>query len=121
MSLDSKNFGKEGEDAAVFYLEKKNYRILKRNYHYSNIGEIDIIAKEGDVFVFVEVKSRKNLNFGEPEYAVTKSKIEQIKKIANAYLYNANIVDVDCRFDVITILDDEFGKRKINHIINAFE
>lgn len=120
MSLNTKKYGAEGEQAAARFLEEKNYEIIERNYRYGRQGEIDIIARDGSYYVFVEVKSRKNLNYGEPEYAITKNKIEQIKKVAIAYLYNRDIYDVDCRFDVITIFDDFSGDRKINHIINAF-
>lgn len=120
MSLAGKKFGAEGEQAAADFLKDKNYEIIERNYRYGREGEIDIIARDGSCIVFVEVKSRKNLNFGEPEFSITKNKIEQIKKVAIAYLYNMNIYDVECRFDVITIFDDFSGKRKINHIINAF-
>lgn len=120
MSLNTKNFGNEGEKAASQFLEKLNYKIIERNFRFSNRGEIDLIARDKDVIVFIEVKSRKNLNYGEPEYALTKNKIEQIKKLANLYLYSRNILNVDCRFDVITIFDDISGQRKINHFINAF-
>jgi putative endonuclease len=121
LSVATKRFGEEGENIAADLLSKKGYEIIERNYR-SGKGEIDIIAedKEKDCLVFVEVKSRKNLEFGEPEYAITKSKIIQIKKIAAAYLYEKNIKNKDCRFDVIAILFQ--GKRKplINHYKEAF-
>jgi len=120
MSFATKIYGAEGEKAAADFLKKKGFEIVERNYRAGRLGEIDIIAKEKGAIIFVEVKSRRNLNFGEPEYAVTQNKIDQIKKIANLYLYNMNITEIDCRFDVVTILDDENGKRIINHLINAF-
>jgi putative endonuclease len=120
MSLDTKKVGDKGEQIASEYLEKHGFEIIERNIRFGRMGEIDLIAKDGGVTVFVEVKTRKNLNYGEPEYAITKSKMNQIKKLANAYLYEKKISEIDCRFDVVTILYDENGKKKLNHIANAF-
>jgi TIGR00252 family protein len=120
MSLVTKKFGSEGEKTASVYLKKKGFEIIETNFRLSNRGEIDIIAKDGNILVFIEVKSRKNLNYGEPEYSVTKNKMNQIKKLANLYLYTHNILEVDCRFDVVTILEEIPGEKKINHLINAF-
>src|SRR5512145_1525649 len=103
MSSNSKQFGDDGEKLAGEYIQKRGFAIIEYNYRFGK-GEIDIIAKDGEYLVFVEVKSRKNLEFGEPEYAVTKNKVNQIKKIAAAYLYEKNLSDVDCRFDVVAIL-----------------
>ncbi len=122
MSTDSKKFGDEGEDLAAELLVQKGYEILEKNYRFGKKGEIDIIAKDPlkECLVFVEVKSRQNLEFGAPEYAVTKNKIKQIKKIAELYLYDREISDIDCRFDVVAILFR--GKRTplISHYENAF-
>ena len=121
MSVSTKKFGEEGENIAADLLSQKGYEIIKRNYRFGK-GEIDIIAedKEKDCLVFVEVKARRNLEYGEPEYAITKSKIRQLKKIAAAYLSENEIEDKDCRFDVVAILFQ--GKRKpiINHYEEAF-
>lgn len=121
MSKNSKEFGNEGEDIAAELLSKKKYEIIERNYRYGK-GEIDIIAKDpkNGYLVFVEVKCRKNLEFGEPEYAITKNKINQIKKIASAYLYEKEIREIDCRFDVIAILFRQKIKPVVNHYQNAF-
>lgn len=121
MSKTSKEFGEEGEEIAARLLEEKGYEIIERNYRFGK-GEIDIIAKDPktDYLVFVEVKSRKNLEFGEPEYAITKNKINQVKKIASAYLYEKEIHEIDCRFDVISILFRAKVKPIINHYENAF-
>lgn len=120
MSLDTKKFGDKGERIAADYLEKHGFTITERNFRFGRMGELDLIAKDGDVTVFVEVKTRKNLNYGEPEYAITKNKMNQIKKLANAYLYEKKISEIDCRFDVVTILYDEDGKKTLKHIANAF-
>lgn len=111
--------GNRGETLACTILKKKGYEILERNYRYGH-GEIDIIARDGETLVFVEVKSRKNLEFGPPELGVTKGKQRQVRKIAEAYLYEKNIKDTECRLDVVAILFRGKEKPKINHIINAF-
>lgn len=116
---NSKSLGKIGEDIAEELLRSKGYKIIKRNFRFGK-GEIDIIAKDGDCLVFVEVKSRKNLDFGEPEYSITKSKQKQLKKIAEAYFYINGIDEQLCRFDVITIVGEKREEMKINHIENAF-
>ncbi len=114
-----KSFGRKGEEIAENYLKEKGYSIIKRNFRFGK-GEIDIVAKDGDCLVFVEVKSRKNYDFGEPELAITKSKIRQLKKIAEAYFYVNKIEQQQCRFDVITIVGENESDMKINHIITAF-
>jgi putative endonuclease len=111
--------GIKGENLACDYLKEKGYEIVERNYRYSR-GEIDIIAKDEDILVFVEVKTRNNLEFGPPELAVTKGKQTQIRKIASAYLYEKEIEDTICRIDVIAILFKDEKNPKINHIENAF-
>lgn len=111
--------GSYGEKLAEDFLKELGYEIIEKNYHFGH-GEIDIVAKENEFLVFVEVKYRKNLEFGEPEYAVTKNKQAQIKKIAEAYLAEREIKDQDCRIDVIAILHLSGDKPKINHYINAF-
>ncbi|GIK20667.1 MAG: YraN family protein [Ignavibacterium sp.] len=117
--INKKDFGKDGEEIAAKYLLKKGFEILKRNYRLSH-GEIDIIAKDGDTLVFVEVKTRKNLEYGEPEYAITKKKIQQLKKIAELYLFDKQIEEADCRFDVIAIILGSENNPQITHYENAF-
>lgn len=119
MSKYRKSFGNYGEDLACKFLVKKGYRIVERNYRFGH-GEIDIVAKDGDTLVFVEVKTRENLEFGPPELAVTKNKQRQIKKISEGYLYEKEITNTVCRIDVIAILNRKGYKPVINHIINAF-
>lgn len=118
-NLSSKELAKLGEEVAEKYLVSKGYSIIKKNFVFGK-GEIDIIAKDGEYLVFVEVKTRRNYDFGEPEYAITKSKQRQLKKIAEAYFYVNGIQEQLCRFDVITIVGEREEDMKINHIINAF-
>lgn len=114
-----KNKGKIGEAIAVKFLSDKGYKILRRNYRYGH-GEIDIIAMDGDILVFVEVKTRASDKFGLPEDSVTVKKREQLKKIASAFLQLNEIKFSECRFDVVSIMLK--GKNtQINHIENAFQ
>lgn len=116
---NNKKVGGRGEDIAVDYLTNKNFEIIERNYHYGH-GEIDIIAKDNDILVFIEVKTRKNLEFGPPELSITKNKQRQIKRIAEAYLFEKEIKNTDCRIDVVAIMIKSKLPPKINHIKNAF-
>ncbi|MBQ2800743.1 MAG: YraN family protein [Lachnospiraceae bacterium] len=114
--MDNKrSIGTAYEEKAVEYLTAKGYRIIKRNFR-CRIGEIDIIAKQNDIVVFVEVKYRKTASFGYPEEAVSFSKQKIIRKVAEFFLVGEQLsLDTECRFDVIAILGEE-----INHIENAF-
>lgn len=78
--MNNRKLGDAGEDLACRYLEKNGYEILERNKHYSRFCEIDIIAKNKNTIVFVEVKTRKTDGFGVPFEAITKTKYENIKK-----------------------------------------
>jgi putative endonuclease len=121
MFLSKKELGEKGEQLAVDLLVEKGYEIIERNYRYGH-GEIDIVAKEPDTnyTVIIEVKTRQNLEYGEPEYAITKSKQKQIRKMAELYLYDKEIKELDCRFDVIAVQLQQNGKPIINHYENAF-
>lgn len=121
MKSSKSELGKRGEELALEYLTANGYQLVKKNYRFGH-GEIDLIVKDlsRNVLVFVEVKARYNLELGDPAYAINKKKISQLKKIAELYLYENNIKEVDCRFDVITILFDEPENPKIEHYENAF-
>ena len=116
--MNKRTQGTKGEDLAVAYLRKKGYRILDRNYRFER-GEIDIVAEDNDALVFVEVKARRSKAFGDPEDAVTESKQRQIKNVAEGYLFEHNIDDKECRFDVIAI-DFEGNRTTIRHLEDAF-
>jgi putative endonuclease len=121
MKSSKSELGKRGEELALEYLTDNGYELVKKNYRFGH-GEIDLIVKDlaKNVLVFVEVKARYNLELGDPAYAINKKKISQLKKIAELYLYENQIKEVDCRFDVITILFDEPENPKIEHYENAF-
>ena len=110
--------GKIGENLAVSHLEKKDYTILERNYRFGH-GEIDIIAEKDNMLIFIEVKTKKHGDFGDPINWIKRSKQLQIGRIARGYLYERNITDRDCRFDVILVRWEK-GLWKIEHIENAF-
>jgi len=113
--------GKMGEDMAVELLVAAGYDIIERNYRYGK-GEIDIIAldRETGYTAFIEVKTRTNLHFGDPVYGVTRNKMKQLKKVAAAYLYEKQITEILCRFDIIAILMYDDKKPEITHYVNAF-
>ncbi|RLB95294.1 MAG: YraN family protein [Deltaproteobacteria bacterium] len=94
--------GVSGESFAVEVLEKNGYQILEQNYRTS-LGEIDIIAREGDVLVFVEVKSRRTGQFGSPKLAVTAKKQRKISMVALEYLKQTRQNGEKARFDVVSI------------------
>lgn len=119
MGMESYKLGREGEGAAEKYLLQQGYKILERNFH-SQQGEIDIIAREGDFLVFVEVKSYSFRSCGSPAGAVRKSKKQSIIHAAQTYLYKNNIRNTYCRFDVLTIYRRMDGSRAIELYKNAF-
>ena len=94
--------GNRGEEMAVRYLEKMGYCIIERNFIFQH-GEIDIIAREGNELVFIEVKLRRGSNFGTPEESITARKQQLLRRTAEGYLALHQIDDVPCRFDVVTI------------------
>ena len=110
-----KLLGGAGEKQAVKFLKKKGYKILCVNFRIS-VGEIDIIAKDGETVVFIEVKTRSSDAFGRPSEAVDDKKRRKYVKVAQAYLVkNYGETDIPCRFDVV-----EVEEKQINHVINAF-
>lgn len=116
------SFGRQGEIKAKEYLISKGYDIIKENFRY-NRAEVDIIAKDeaNKILAFIEVKSRRNKKFGEPEESVNEQKQKQIINSAEGFLMNETSYDnYDKRFDVIAIYS-EGNKEIINHIENAFQ
>lgn len=116
--LLKKEIGDLGENAAAKYLKKNGYKILGRNYR-KKYGEIDIIAEKDDSIAFVEVKTRKNDDFGRPCEFVDKRKQERIKKTALSYICEKGY-DAGFTFDVIEVYGENGKVREINHIIGAF-
>ncbi|MBA4371940.1 MAG: YraN family protein [Thermodesulfovibrio sp.] len=109
--------GKQGEAAALAFLLQAGYSILATNYK-TVFGEVDIIARDKDITVFVEVKSRSGSAFGFPFEAVTPRKQAKIRKVALFYMKQKK-KEIPLRFDVLSI-NIENGQSRIEHIIDAF-
>ena len=112
-------FGKKSENLAVWYLKRIGYKIIEQNYR-TPLGEIDIIAKEKKTIVFVEVKSRQSIRYGNPKCAVTPKKQRKISMVALQYLKSTRQTDVRARFDVVAITSNR-DEPQIEVVKNAFE
>ncbi|MFC1825832.1 YraN family protein [Thermodesulfobacteriota bacterium] len=112
-------FGKDSESLAVRHLKKNGYKILQQNYR-TKLGEIDIIAKDKQTLVFVEVKARKSGHFGNPKLAVTPKKQRKISMVALYYLKFTKQQNIKARFDVVTISFLQ-NNPHVEIIKNAFE
>lgn len=113
-------FGRWGEDIAAEYLENLGYQIIQKHFQFHHL-EIDLIARDQDYLVFVEVKTRSSADYGLPEEAITPRKKAYLRRAAEGYLYLNNLSQIDCRFDVISISFTPEGKPVIEHFPNAFE
>jgi putative endonuclease len=110
--------GNEGERAAARYLRRRGLRIITRNYRTTR-GEIDLIARDGDTLVFVEVKTRRA---GRPAEAVTPQKQRRLTLAALNFLRRFELLEQRCRFDVVAVVwPDGARSPTIEHIPNAFE
>ena len=112
--------GIEGERHAARALKKKRYKIIERNFR-TPAGEIDIVARDGQCLVFVEVRTRASVEFGLPQETVVASKQRKLCNAARWYLQKKRVEGVDCRFDVVAIvMGDEDSKPQIEVIKDAF-
>jgi len=102
MKQDNVITGKIGEQAAVKWLKGKGYKILTTNFR-TRFGEIDIVAKDKEVMVFVEVKTKTGNQFGEPWEMVNRHKLEQVRKMGEVYLTRNGLSDAAARVDVIGV------------------
>ena len=109
--------GKLGEEKAAAHLTEKGYEIVARNYRFKH-SEIDIIAKKGKLTIFVEVKTRTNLNYGFPEEFVDGTKAKLVMRAAEHYIFDTNW-HFDIRFDIISVVINTNSVR-IKHIEDAF-
>lgn len=109
--------GNKGEMLAARYLMEQGFAILEYNWR-SGHKEVDLIAKERNVLVFVEVKTRSTDMYGDASEAVTPAKMRNVISAANAYLAMKNL-DVEVRFDIVAIIGDD-EQHKIEHIRDAF-
>lgn len=115
----TKDKGKDGESIAIKYLQNKNYKIIKRNFFFGKVGEIDIIAEDNNTLVFIEVKTRNSFLYGDPLESITSKKQNILKRVAEGFLYINKIYNKECRFDVICI-ENVDGKEQLKHLVNAF-
>lgn len=118
MLTKPQQFGRKAENKAARYLKKRGYRILERNFR-TRSGEIDIIAREGESLVFIEVKARTSVRYGSAKAAVTARKQRQVSKVALGYLKMTGQPDAKARFDVVAVTRRE-GRDDIQLIRNAF-
>lgn len=100
--MSNKNIGDHGEKIACKYLQKLGYKILERNYRIRG-GEIDIVAKEGDALVFIEVKTRWSHEFGLPVESMTSWKIRHLLKTARFYIQKIKWEDKEYRLDFVSV------------------
>lgn len=114
--MNRRKFGTVGEKIAKNYLKNNGYEIIETNF-YTKKGEIDIISQKDNWIVFVEIKTRNNLEYGTPAMAVNFTKKMHIKNSAKIYIHMNNLYGCKVRFDVIEIIIKN-GKCKINHIKN---
>ena len=112
-------FGQTSETVAARFLKKRRYKILETNFR-TRLGEIDIIAKDGDTIAFIEVKARTSDHFGNPKGAVTLQKQRKISMAALQYLKATEQSDAKARFDVVSI-SPRSDPPAIEIIKNAFE
>ena len=112
--MNKRRFGIIGEKIAQGYLKNKGYDVIATNF-YTKRGEIDIVAKKENYIIFVEVKTRNNLEYGSPASSINEIKKKHIKSAAKIFIYQNNLQKYNIRFDVIEIIIKN-GKCKINHI-----
>ena len=118
--MRNKQVGDLGERLAAKLLRRGGYAILARKYR-CKFGEIDIVAKDRNTLVFVEVRSRSDSGHGLPSETIDYRKQEHIKRVATEFLKRFNLFDYDCRFDCISVLfDGNFKPKQIELIKDAF-
>ncbi|MFV1951976.1 MAG: YraN family protein [Nitrospinota bacterium] len=121
MTKERLELGRRGEDIAARFLKKMGYKIIERNFR-CRIGEIDIIAFEKGVLIFIEIKTRTSDSFAPPQLSVNRLKQQKIINSALSYLVQKRITGIDCRFDIIAITSPADIKKgeKVTLIKDAF-
>ncbi len=117
MTIQRRSLGILGENIAADYLQKKGLQIVERNFR-CRLGEVDIIARQGGYLVFVEVRTRSSVSCGLPQESITSTKIKKLRRLAQAYMVQRSLYNVDVRFDVVAVYCA--GETTITHIENAF-
>jgi putative endonuclease len=111
--------GKYGERVAVRHLEDAGFEILARNWRCRD-GEIDIVARDRDVLVICEVKTRSGLGYGLPAEAITRKKADRLRRLACAWLREHPAGGADVRFDVVSVVRAQRGAAAVEHLRAAF-
>jgi len=111
-----KKTGNYGENLAVIFLKKKGYKIIETNFR-TRFGEIDIIAKKDDQIIFVEVRTKTNINFGAPEESINRKKQEKLILMANQYMSVKKLLHNNFRIDGIFIVIEQ-NNTEIRHLEN---
>ena len=121
MSRQRLDRGKLGEEIAIQHALKQHYQIIQRNFR-CNAGEIDIIAQDKHIVVFIEVRTKTSDAYGPAYNMVTRSKQQQVKRVALHYIGQRNLVNTQFRFDVIGITFEPNSDRyQLDHLQNAFQ
>lgn len=118
-NLSKKEIGDRGEELAARYMKKNGYKILERNYYVHRVGELDIIARDGEYLCFVEVRLRSHGNYGTPAETVTREKRRLIVRTAKHYLLRKGLENSYIRFDVVEVYGTDPGSR-VELIKDAF-
>ena len=117
--IPSRRRGNLGEDAAARYLESRGLRVIERNWRHRQ-WELDLVCRDGDTLVFVEVKTRRAGGMGSPADGLTRAKRARLVKAAGQYLTKHDLWDAPCRFDLAGVTDTG-SSLDVEHIENAFE
>ena len=120
MGMESYKLGIEGEIFAEEYLLAHGYQIVEKNFRCQQ-GEIDVVARQTEFLVFVEVKNYSFHSLRSPLSAIVKNKRENIIHAARVYLYKNRIKKTNCRFDILTIYRRPDGSRAVELLQNAFQ
>ena len=120
MTKERISLGQQGEQLAAGLLKKEGYRILEFNYR-GHLGEIDLVAEDGDCLVFVEVKTRRNFACGHPLESIDRRIQGQLIKAAREYLAAKGAEERFCRFDAVSVLNIVGHKPRLELVKNAFE
>ncbi len=120
-SREHLRLGARGEKLACAFLRREGYKILYRNFRGRRGGEIDIVCRDGDTLVFVEVKTRSREDFGRPAEAVNTAKQKLIARGALAWLQLLDNPDILARFDIVEVMIDEGEHPRFELVRNAFQ
>jgi putative endonuclease len=113
------SLGKRGEELACDELKRRGYRILDRRFR-TRCGELDIVAQDNGVLVFVEVRARSGCRFGSPFESITRQKQRRLSAMAEAYLFVKRLAGAACRFDVVSVIEEQ-GGCKVELLKGAFD